>query len=50
MRRCLAETGSKHKVATGTNLAFSGAELTLGEAEWAATQTVHFADSVALEC
>jgi hypothetical protein len=25
-------------------------ELVLGEAEWAATQTVHFADSVAFEC
>lgn len=26
-----------------------GVEMTWGEAEWAATQTLHFADSIALE-
>ncbi len=50
MRHCLAETGSARKVDTTTNLAGRGVELVWGEAEWAATQTVHFADSVAFEC
>jgi hypothetical protein len=36
-------------VAIGTKIAFGRVEVTLGEAEWAATQTVHFAASVALE-
>jgi hypothetical protein len=49
MRVCLAETGSS----TGANakicVAFGRAETALGEAEWAATQTEHFAASVALE-
>jgi hypothetical protein len=31
------------------NVAFSRVEVSLGEAEWAAIQTVHFAASVALE-
>jgi len=45
----LAETGSDQKVDTGTNVTFGKLEVGLGEAEWAATQTVHFAASVALE-
>ena len=50
MKYCLVETGSARKVDTATNPVFSGAELALGEAEWAAMQTVHFAASVAFEC
>jgi hypothetical protein len=50
MRRCLAESGSAWKVDTATNVALSRLEVVLGEAEWAATQTVHFAASFALEC
>jgi hypothetical protein len=50
MRRCLGATGFARKVDTATNLAFSSAEEALGEAEWAAIQTVHLAASVALEC
>ena len=50
MRHCLAATGSARKVDTAINLAFSGAEVALGEAELAAIQTIHFADSVAFEC
>jgi hypothetical protein len=50
MRRCLAATGSARKVDTATNVAFSRVEGALGEAEWAAIQTVHFAASVAFEC
>jgi len=49
IRRCLAETGFGRKVATGTKVVFGSIEAVLGEAEWAATQTVHFAASVALE-
>src|ERR1700740_1555346 len=49
-RRCLPETGSALKVETTTKVVGRGVEAALGEAEWAATQTVHFADSVALEC
>jgi hypothetical protein len=45
----LAETGFGRNVATGTNVASGSVEVVLGEAEWAATQTVHFAASVALE-
>jgi len=48
-RRCLAETGFGWKVATGTKVVFGSTEVVLGEAEWAATQTVHFAASAALE-
>jgi hypothetical protein len=50
MRRCLAATGSARKVDTATNVAFSRVEGAVGEAEWAAIQTVHFAASVAFEC
>ena len=50
MRHCLAAAGSARTVDTATNLAFSGAEVAFGEAEWAAIQTVHFAASVAFEC
>jgi hypothetical protein len=50
MRHCLAATGSARKVDTAMNLALSRAELALGEAEWAAIQTVHFAASVAFAC
>jgi hypothetical protein len=37
----LADTGSGRNVAAGTYLAFGRADASLGEAEWAATQTVH---------
>jgi hypothetical protein len=50
MTHCLVATGSARKVDTATNLAFSGAEVGLGDAEWAAMQTVQFAASVAFEC
>jgi hypothetical protein len=36
-------------VATATNVAFGKLDVALGEAEWAAMQTLHFAASVALE-
>ena len=49
-RRCLLETGSTQKVDTTTKVVGRGVEAAVGEAEWAATQTVHLADSVALEC
>jgi hypothetical protein len=49
MRRCLAETGFALKADTATNVAFTRVEVALGEAEWAAIQTVHFAASDALE-
>ena len=49
MRRCLAETGSVRKVDTRTSVLFGRAEVAIGEAEWAVTQTVHFNASVALE-
>ena len=48
-KRSLVETGSARKVDIGVNVAFSGVVLTLGAAECAATQTVHFADSEPLE-
>jgi hypothetical protein len=35
---------------TATNGTLGKVVMVLGEAEWAAIQTVHFADSVALEC
>ena len=47
---CLAETGSARRVDTTTNVACGSLGVALGEAEWAATQTVHFAASVAFEC
>jgi hypothetical protein len=50
MRRCLAETGFGRKVETETNVNFGKLAVALGDAEWAATQTVHFVDSVAFEC
>lgn len=37
-------------MAITTNVACAILHVTLGEADWAATQTVHFAASVALEC
>jgi hypothetical protein len=49
MRRCLVETGFGRKATSKTKVAFGRVEVALGEAEWAATQTVHFAASVALE-
>src|ERR1700730_2545018 len=48
-RRCLAETGSVRKVDTRTSVVFGRAEVAVGEAEWAVTQTVHFNAPVALE-
>jgi len=49
MRLCLAETGSRTGAAAKTCSAFGRMETALGEAECAATQTVHLAASVALE-
>ena len=48
MKRCLAETGSARNVDTGVNVALSRVAVAFGAAECAATQTVHFADSLAL--
>jgi hypothetical protein len=45
----LVETGRGRKVETETNVTFGKSEGTLGDAEWAATQTVHLAASIALE-
>jgi hypothetical protein len=50
IRRCLAETGLGRKVHTETNSTFGRITVALGEAERAATQTVHVAESVAFEC
>jgi hypothetical protein len=49
MRRCLDEIGSSTKTEAKTNTALGRMETALGEAEWAATQTVHLAASLALE-
>jgi hypothetical protein len=49
MSRCFAEMGSRTGAAAKTWSAFGRIETALGEAEWAATQTVHLAASVALE-
>jgi len=46
----LAESGSGRKVDTETNITFGKVIAVCGEAEWAAIQTVHVEDSVALEC
>ena len=46
----MAETGSARKVETETNSTLGKLIVVGGEAEWAAIQTVHVADSVALEC
>jgi hypothetical protein len=45
----LAEAGAGPKVDTETNITLGKLEVVLGEAEWAATQTEHFAASVAFE-
>ena len=45
---CLAGTGSIRSMNIETDVTFDGAEAALGAAEWAAMQTVHFADSTAL--
>jgi hypothetical protein len=45
----LAETGFDWKIATGKNVVSDSVEVLWGKAECAATQTVHFAASVALE-
>jgi hypothetical protein len=50
-RRCLTETGpAAQKVATTTNVACTTTDGVWGDADWAATQTVHLAASVASEC
>jgi len=46
----LVEIGSGRKVDTATNSTLGKVVMVLGEAEWAAIQTVHFADSLAFEC
>jgi hypothetical protein len=48
-KRFLAETGFARKVDKTTKVVGRGVESALGEAECAAIQTVHFADSAALE-
>ena len=47
--RCLAETGFVRSVNSETNVTFDRVQMVLGEAECAATQTVHFAASAAFE-
>jgi hypothetical protein len=47
---CFAKTGSVRKVETITNITVGNVLVVLGEAEWAAIQTVQDDDSVALEC
>jgi hypothetical protein len=49
-RRCLVVTGSDRKTDTETNITLGKMIVALGEAEWAATQTEHAADSVSFEC
>ena len=46
----MADTGSGRKVDTETNITFGKGVVVLGEAEWAAIQTVQVADSVVFEC
>jgi len=46
----LAETGSGRKVDTETNITLGKFVAACGDAEWAAIQTVHVADSIAFEC
>jgi len=46
----LVATGSGRETDTETNITLGKGLVVLGEAEWAAMQTVHVADSVALEC
>ena len=46
----MAATGSGRKVDTGTNITLGRVVVVLGEAEWAAIQTVHVTDSVVFEC
>lgn len=46
----MAEIGSGRKVDTETNSTLGKVVVVFGEAEWAAIQTVHVADSVAFEC
>ena len=47
--RCWAETGSDRVIRTRTNVWLGKTEAACGDAECAATQTVHFAASFALE-
>ena len=50
MSRCLAETGSATRTSwTGIKAASGSFETATGDAEWAATQTVHVAGSSKLE-
>jgi hypothetical protein len=46
----LAEIGSSKKVDIETNNTLGKVVVILGEAEWAAIQTLQVADSVAFEC
>ena len=50
IKRCLAEIGSGRRVDAETNNTFGKVVVIVGEAEWAAMQTLHVADSVAFEC
>jgi hypothetical protein len=46
----VATTGSGRKTDTEANITLGNVLVVLGEAEWAATQTVQDDDSLALEC
>ena len=46
----MAGTDCGRKVATTTNVTRVSVEGALGDADWVAAQTEHFADSIALEC
>ena len=46
----MAANGSGRMTDTGTNVTFGNVVVVLGEAEWAAMQTVHVAESAEAEC
>jgi len=46
----VATTGSGREMDTEANITLGNGLVVLGEAEWAAIQTVHVAESAALEC
>jgi hypothetical protein len=48
-RRCCAETCLGRKMASRTKNALGGVEISWGEAEWEAIQSVHFASSAEVE-
>ena len=46
----MAANGSGRKTDTETNVTFGSVAVVFGEAEWAAMQTVHVAESAEAEC